>query len=389
MNLSDKDRERLDELAKARDAGELSNEDYQRLCWATLKEKDKKEKDPRLEPYPENSMRAMREIIDPSTEEVEPAAARAKQQNRPPSLMELTTCNPSRTGVKRPRVRRAVTGLTPNVSLTQLFRLKRSRTTAGHAMLFPKKGLSLFWLFLLLVCSVVGTILVAQSVIGPPPPTPPNPVLVPVAYDFIKPLFGPMAMRNCRERCNVVTSAEGRGPCEQSCRYLSLAAYGRIIRLTKKVSAAADADEIISRCTRKDIDEAPYHEPGDWEDDIRTMLELLNQVPRSAMMVNLEQAQKLYDDLYQANRSLMMPPGGKQKDVELTKDTIRTTCMRTNLLLTEMGIVTAKQNGDEFSLRFYMALYEALAQKTRAMEDELLSQTRTKELMGYGQTPGK
>ncbi len=380
MNLSDEDRERLDELARMRDNGELSNEEYQRLCWATLAEKNRRpgegpSESPLFSQAPAGAFSHEEPRVAPS-----PVDARLST-GKPASLIELTTCNPGRSRSRLMQVRRNATGLCPNISMTQLFRLKGARTTSAHSMLFPRRGMSLSSMFLLLIVSILSTILVTSWLIAPPAPPEPEPKPEEVANDYIQPLFGSVAVKKCHLRCAGIGNAQSKSTCEQACRYLSLATYGQRITLTKKLDPQVDANEIFSRCTKREIAPTRYLEPDRWEKDMREAAGVLRSLPRDARLTSFEQAQKALDDLYRANHLLLMPPEDKAAGTEITKDMIRATCLRANLVLTEMAMMKAAQSKNDFSLQFYTALYQHLAPKTKSMEDVLLAQARLKELL--------
>ena len=199
--------------------------------------------------------------------------------------------------------------------------------------------------------------------------------------DFIQPLFGPIAVQACRASCSRIGETEGRMPCAQSCRYLTLANYGRRITLYKKINAQADASEILNRCTRKEIGDWPAAGTIPRRAQMRLLLERLAAAGKNEQATSFDAMQHSYDELTRQARKLTMPPEPKEKELDFAKDLLRASCLRANLSLTAAALANSKRAGDEYSASFYGALFEALAPKTRALEESVLSQPQAKDLL--------
>lgn len=379
MNLSDDDRSRLDQLAALRDAGDISNEEYQRLCWATIRERGIKHGD-----YSEQAFLDVAKedpVFRPKDPQYRPSAA--------PSVAALTTCTPSRMQQyhRSQRFSKRNTGITNHLAMNKLLkRFSGSRTTAGHAMLFPKRGMSPLVVGAVLLLTIVGTIYFGQqraprmqqrggegSIFGPSQ-----------RYDFITPLFGAQAVSLCKWRCAQTRSGGEKELCEQGCRYFSLVNYGRRVVLREDEWGPKNDIKVISaQCLEQEIDPEAHRLEKDWRTRVRQALNSIREANPSSTLGDFKAARERFLDFFEINRKLMMPPSREKKANELTENIIRATCLRAHLTLSEMALSVVKTRSDKFSEDYYSEVWRSLEQKTIAAEKKVLSAEKSKEILAF------
>jgi hypothetical protein len=385
MNLSDDDRTRLDQLAALRDAGDISNEEYQRLCWATIRERGIKHGD-----YSEQAfLDAAKEdpVFRPEDPRYRPSVAL--------SVAALTTCTPSRMQQyhRSQRYSKRNTGITNHLAMNKLLkRFSGSRTTAGHAMLFPKRRISPLIAAVVLLLTIGGTIYLGQhkfpwsrlsSGVGV--------VLEPEhRYDFITPLFGAQAVSLCKWRCGQIRSGGEKELCEQGCRYFSLVNYGRRVSLkAEEWGPKNDIKMILAQCLEQEVDAEAHRLDKEWRTRVRQAARNIREANSSSTLGDFKAARERYLDSFEINKKLMMPPSREKRASELSENIIRATCLRAHLTLSEMALGIVKTRSDKFSEDYYSEIWRSLEQKTTAAEKKVLSDERAIELLASAAEEGE
>jgi len=184
------------------------------------------------------------------------------------------------------------------------------------------------------------------------------PKTIPISEYFIKPLYGPTAVPQCLENCKELEE-ESKQTCQRACAKLSIDDYARRITLAD-LEPSNDAKLIISRCASVEDFELLNTSRADWIIRSRIALEEVNSAPKSSRLGEFRDIEKIYKKMLDANKNLRLPPNHSSRDKEITLALLESTCIRTNLALTELGILTAQFNLDSFSRRYYYSLYKYL-----------------------------
>lgn len=361
MNFSENDKEHLDKLLKMRDNGEISNEEYQRRCWATIKEKGNKSP---ASPF-----------IGSSTVIEDAISAKSESREEPPSQGRLRA-----SGKRQPFSQSRQAGLTVHISVSGMFdRFQKSRTTAGHAMLFPQRGHPLIKILVGLFASMTITIVVARALFErPAAPSSATPVIQSAPLMRIEPLFGPLAVSSCSSKCEAKPS-ETKAACIRACEKLSLRNYARRITTDEPIPGA-DAEEICRRCTKAELGSSRFESAEQWEAAAKSASIGLNRL--TSTIADFGMARQAFTEMYEVNQRLMLPPAGLDKEAAITEELAQATCLRANLALVEMALALLRHQPDEYSKRFYFNLHKALSPKTLDFENALLQDGKVTELLG-------
>ncbi len=216
---------------------------------------------------------------------------------------------------------------------------------------------------------------------GARPKTPVNPVVgaaidVPVSQPvelFVKPLFGSLAIERCAERCN---SNNWNDPaafkaCNRGCKRLNLTAYGRRITV-KPLDAKQDAERIAFDCLRQPINVPRFDSLELWQAKTRQAMDSLFQAAAKGGDTDKLGASKVYyKDILRSHEQLRLPPISQVEKDPLTESLIRTTCLRTQLALTEVALGLVQERNDEFSWEFYRKLHQTLKPRVIDAESQL------------------
>lgn len=204
---------------------------------------------------------------------------------------------------------------------------------------------------------------------------------------FIEPLFGPLAVKQCRSHCDR-RRGSAQETCLRSCERFSMSEYGRRIT-AEQASATADANSIVKRCRSKEIPSTYFASQESWLTETKAAGKLLQKAANSRKISDFGRTRLLYNNLFDVNTNLRLPPkgsdaGGSSENSQLSQKLIRATCMRAHLALTELGILMAKESADDFSRRYFRDLHQTLRGKIEAYESDVLTLLKNKKFIANG-----
>ena len=356
MDISDSEKERLDELLRLRESGEITNEEYQRLCWTAIKEQNSP---------PENEWSA-------------PGASGIHVG------LSDTGIRKAHSGTRRSILgKNKAGGVDAHLSMEGLSgRYKKSRMPGSHSMLFPRSNFPFLKPIGVMLVSAVLTVYLVRLVFdvqvpgsgfgeGESEPQKTTPI------EQIQPLFGQLAVNVCLPKCGI-REAEMKTACERACGRLSIRNYARRIDY-QDADPIADAEETFRRCTKPGSGER-FASGEAWETAMKRALASLGRLTTLSQRAEYGSSRQAYELAYEKNERLMLPEKADGND-EVTKQLSGVLCLRANLALAEMGIISAKQQPDEYSRRFYATFHRALKPKTIDVENALMQDQRIQELM--------
>lgn len=196
------------------------------------------------------------------------------------------------------------------------------------------------------------------------------------SMSIFEPLFGPDAVRECRASC-VYARVEDTDSCERGCTKLSLSEYARKVRLID-TTPELDAERIALSCNQNPLSEARFAERSGWENEVATTVETLKGVGLMAPGGDFANARLLYERLTSSLGALHLPPPSKTdaRDSAVTEKLLRASCLRAHSALTELALVLVRQNGDEYSHRYYARLKQLLLPTTIRAEEAALKDAK-------------
>ena len=192
---------------------------------------------------------------------------------------------------------------------------------------------------------------------------------------IIEPLFGPQAVEACLGGCSAREVADPL-VCQQACARLSLAEYPRRITLDD-VDAKADAERVIVSCITSTAPPSEHVDVATWRTEAAKAVALIEQSPRDSRGSDFGAARLIYQQLREVTEQLRAPTSIEKSERAFTEKLLRTSCLRANLALSELGLTIVHQNRDSFSERYYRAFQRTLKPETFAAEQRMLNEART------------
>lgn len=199
----------------------------------------------------------------------------------------------------------------------------------------------------------------------------------PPMRSIFQPLFGPEAVNRCAETCRE-SNVESVSACERACAKLSLSEYARRI-LVVDDTPELDVERIVLSCERTPLPDRRHDNRMEWETEARSAVQLMKSVSTAAPSGDFAKSRLFFADLSSVLTELRLPPGAtsESKERAVTDRLLRATCLRAHLTLTELALVLVRQNGDEFSHRYYSRLKKLLHPPTIRAEETALKNGKT------------
>ena len=191
----------------------------------------------------------------------------------------------------------------------------------------------------------------------------------------IDPLFGPQAVEACLGGCSA-REVSNPSACEQACARLSLAEYPRRITMDD-VDAKTDAERVIVSCITSTVPQSAAIDESAWREKVSAAVASIEQAPRDSRGSDFGGARLIYQTLLETTDQLRLPPSLDKTARAFTEKLVRSSCLRANLALSELGLVIVHQNKDSFSERYYRTFQRTLKQETYAAEQRMLNEARS------------
>ena len=282
-----------------------------------------------------------------------------------------------------PSQRTSPSGIRRNGSTMPKLKITENIASPQHIRLIAGVGPVVMLFTLGIVVAVLGIAVMRSGSGGTNPiprvtPDDPAPFAMPESQSYVEPLFGQFAVKRCSERCSA-RSFPARDACARGCNMYSLEIYGRRISLDK-TDPVADANEIIARCMKKDVDLQQAASGSAWFEEVRDTTRLLEEGQSAARLNEVSRARGLYHKLLDANSRVKTPPGANANEAEFAKGMLRSTCLEANLALTAVAISTAQLSSDQFSQRYYRQIAQTLEPKVIDSAATTINQARSLRL---------
>ena len=192
---------------------------------------------------------------------------------------------------------------------------------------------------------------------------------------LIEPLFGPQAVEACLGGCSARDVSDPT-LCQQACARLSLAEYPRRITLDD-IDAKADAERVIVSCITSTVPSSTTMDEATWRSEVLATVERIERAPRDSRGSDFGVARLIYQQLLETANQLRVPTTLDKSERSFTEKLLRSSCLRANLALSELGLVIVHQNRDSLSERYYRTFQRTLKQETFAAEQRLLNEARS------------
>lgn len=370
MSLSQEEREKLDELMKRRESGEIDAQEYRRRCNSLMQGEKEGHK-----VVAESAETEKKKISESKVPTVEVRQLSSPMQNSL-SLRCPFGKNP--------------TSINNNVNLSFVRtrrRLRKTRTTASHAMMFPKRNMQIVSGLMVLVVSMLITVLLIKLFVGIDLGSAefgssldmPTEAYVETMrrYNGFYPLFGDIAVGHCFFVCMEAQKTETL--CDAACKRLSTENYVNRVALVDP-SFTADFREILSRCSNGILLKEEYSERSEWISFISLVVN--NSLKESTGEKSLDISKEDYEKALRLVETNKLLSKASEQEEQLSAAVTKRLCLEANQYLTAYAAELSKASGDKVNEDYYKGLHGLLNAETQNAKNAIVTNPIVKQVLG-------